>query len=47
MTHGADHEYGVRRAIVDAVPDAVVRMPPQVPALLAESRAALKVALDH
>ena len=47
MTHGADHEYGVRRAIVDAVPDAVVRMPPQVPALLAESRAALKAALDH
>lgn len=47
MTHGADHEYGVRRAIVDAVPDAVLRMPPQVPALLEESRAALKVALDR
>jgi len=47
MTHGADHEYGVRRAIVDAVPDAVVRMPPQVPSLLVESRAALKAALDH
>jgi hypothetical protein len=46
-THGADHEYGVRRAFVDAVPDAVLRMPPQVPALLAESRAALKAALDH
>ena len=28
--HGADHEYGVRRAIVDAVPDAVLRLPPQV-----------------
>ena len=27
--HGADHEYGVRRAIVDAVPDAVLRLPPQ------------------
>ena len=46
-THGADHEYGVRRTIVDAVPDAVLRMPPQLPALLAESRAALKAALDH
>ena len=30
VVHGADHEYGVRRAIVDAVPDAVLRMPPQV-----------------
>ena len=29
----------VRRAIVDAVPDAVLRMPPQVPALLVEFRA--------
>lgn len=47
MTRGADHEYGVRRAIVDAVPDAVLRMPPQVPALLEESRTALKAALDH
>ena len=47
MTHGADHEYGVRRAIVDAVPDAVLRMPPQVPALIEVSRTALKVALDH
>jgi hypothetical protein len=47
MAHGADHEYGVRRAIVDAVPDAVVRLPPQVPALLAECRTALKAALDH
>ena len=40
--HGADHEYGVRRAIVDAVPDAVLRMPPQVPALLEEFRAELR-----
>ena len=40
--HGADHEYGVRRAIVDAVPDAVLRMPPQVPALLGEFRAELQ-----
>jgi hypothetical protein len=45
--HGADHEYGVRRAIVDAVPDAVLRMPPQVPALVAEARDALKAALDR
>jgi hypothetical protein len=47
VVHGADHDYGVRRAVVDAVPDAVLRLPPQVPALLAESRAALKVALDR
>ncbi|MEX2100355.1 MAG: hypothetical protein WEB19_02970 [Acidimicrobiia bacterium] len=45
--HGAEHEYGVRRAIVDAVPDAVLRMPPQVPALLDECRSELKAALDH
>ena len=43
--HGADHEYGVRRALVDAVPDAVLRMPPQVPALLGEFRAELRRAL--
>ena len=43
--HGADHEYGVRRALVDAVPDAVLRMPPQVPALLGEFRAELRHAL--
>jgi hypothetical protein len=42
VVHGADHEYGVRRAIVDAVPDAVLRMPPQVPALLEEFRAELQ-----
>ena len=40
--HGADHEYSVRRAIVDAVPDAVLRLPPKVPALLAEFRAELR-----
>ena len=46
--HGADHEYGVRRAVVDAVPDAVLRMPPQVPALLGEFRAELqRVAAPH
>ena len=27
VVHGADHEYGVRRALVDAVPDAVLRLP--------------------
>jgi hypothetical protein len=42
VAHGADHEYGVRRAIVDAVPDAVLRMPPKVPALLAEFRTELR-----
>ena len=40
--HGADHEYGVRRAVVDAVPDAVLRMPPQVPALIDEFRGELR-----
>ena len=44
--HGADHEYGVRRAVVDAVPDAVLRLPPQVPALLAEFRGELQQSLD-
>ena len=45
--HGADHEYGVRRAIVDAVPDAVLRLPPKVPALLAEFRSELQQALSR
>ena len=37
--HGADHDYGVRRAVVDAVPDAVAAdCPPKVPALLGEFR---------
>jgi len=36
--HGADHEYGVRRALVDAVSDAVLRMPPQVPSLIDDFR---------
>jgi hypothetical protein len=42
VVHGADHEYGARRAIVDAVPDAVLRLPPKVPALLAEFRNELR-----
>ncbi len=46
VVHGADHEYGVRRAIVDAVPDAVLRLPPKVPALLAEFRAELRQELS-
>jgi hypothetical protein len=45
--HGADHEYGVRRAVVDAVPDGVLRMPPQVPALVAEFRSELRQSLTH
>jgi hypothetical protein len=45
--HGADHEYGVRRAIVDAVPDAVLRLPPQVAGLLDEFRTSLRHHLDR
>jgi hypothetical protein len=45
--HGADHEYNVRRAVVDVVPDAVLRMPPQVPALVDEFRSGLQHALGH
>jgi hypothetical protein len=45
--HGADHEYGVRRAIVDAVPDSVLRLPPKVPALVAEFRAELQQELSQ
>jgi hypothetical protein len=47
VVHGADHEYGVRRAIVDAVPDSVLRLPPKVAALLAEFRAELQQSLQH
>ncbi len=45
--HGAQHEYEARRAIVDAVPDAVLRMPPQVTALLIEFRSQLRQSVDH
>jgi hypothetical protein len=45
VVHHADHDYGTRRAIVDAVPDAVLRMPPQVTALLREFRAELQRSL--
>jgi hypothetical protein len=45
VVHHADHDYGTRRAIVDAVPDAVLRMPPQVPALIREFRAELQRSL--
>jgi hypothetical protein len=47
ISHGADHEYGVRRALVDAVPDAVLRLPPKVPALLDEFRGELQQSLPH
>jgi len=40
--HGAQHEYERRRSIVDAVPDAVLRLPPQVASLMIEFRAQLK-----
>jgi hypothetical protein len=43
--HGADHDYDSRRRVVDAVPDAELRMPPQVPALLDEYRDALMATL--
>jgi hypothetical protein len=46
VVHGADHEYGVRRAIVDAVPDAVLRMPPQVAALVDDFRTELRRTLS-
>jgi hypothetical protein len=44
--HGADHEYGVRRSVVDAVPDAVLRMPPKVPALIDDFRTELRQTLS-
>ncbi len=40
--HGVSHEYGARRALIDAVPDAVLRMPPQVSTLLVEFRTELR-----
>jgi hypothetical protein len=45
VVHGADHEYGVRRALVDAVSDGVLRMPPQVPSLVDDFRTQLRAAL--
>jgi hypothetical protein len=44
--HGADHDYDLRRRFVDAVPDAELRMPAQLPALLDEYRAQLRNALE-
>jgi alkylation response protein AidB-like acyl-CoA dehydrogenase len=44
--HGAHHEYDIRRAIVDAVPDGVLRMPPQVAPLLVEFRAQLRRSVE-
>jgi hypothetical protein len=43
--HGASHDYPRRRRVVDAVPEAVLRLPPQVPDLLAEFRAELRDAI--
>ena len=39
--HDAAEDYARRRAIVDAVPDAVLRTPPQVATLMAECRSEL------
>jgi hypothetical protein len=47
VAHGADHDYGVRRALVDAVDDGVLRLPPKVPALLDEFRDELQQSLGH
>jgi|SRR5215207_4508536 len=47
VSHGADHDYGVRRALVDAVPDAVLRLPPKVPALVDDFRVDLQQTLSH
>jgi hypothetical protein len=44
--HGADHDYDLRRTFVDAVPDAELRMPPQLPALLEEYQRGLRLAVD-
>jgi hypothetical protein len=45
--HGAQHDYEKRRAIVDAVADAVLRMPPQVAPLLIEFRSQLRQSVDN
>jgi hypothetical protein len=45
MVQGVAHEYSARRQLVDAVPDAVLRMPPQVTALLVEFRTELRDAV--
>jgi hypothetical protein len=44
---GAHHEYERRRAIVDGVPDGVLRMPPQVASLLIEFRSQLQQSVDR
>jgi hypothetical protein len=44
--HGVSHEYGARRALVDAIPDAVLCMPPKTAALLGEVRGDLRAAVD-
>ncbi len=47
IADGAGHEYGVRRTLVDAVPDAVLRLPPKVPTLLDDFRVELQQSLSH
>jgi hypothetical protein len=47
VVHGADHEYGVRRAVVDAVPDPILRVPSQDPALVREFRTELRQSLSR
>jgi hypothetical protein len=44
---GAHHDYERRRSIVDAVPDGVLRMPPQVAPLLIEFRSQLQQSADR
>jgi hypothetical protein len=44
--HGAQHEYDKRRFVVDAIPDAILRMPPQVAPLMIEFRSQLQQAFD-
>jgi hypothetical protein len=47
VVHGADHEYGVRRRVVDAVPDAALRLPPKVPGLVADFRTDLQQSISR
>jgi hypothetical protein len=46
QVHGADHEYGPRRRLVDAVPEAALRTPPGDAAGLAALRESVRLAFD-
>lgn len=46
VVHGAAHEYPQRRALVDAIPDAILRRPAQTPEQLTEARVDLRTALE-